>query len=631
MKEETLESYELIVDYVPVKIIIMRSEKEFVPIYKIEMPKIRKGTETLLKHIRESIVASYSIGRKDVLDVSKINELKKTFFKNIVGMISKEVPTLTEEQQQILAGTLIHDMLGLGDIEVLIADVNLEEIVINNAKEPVWVYHKKFGWLKSDIHLDNDEEIYNYSAKVGRGVGKDITTLSPLMDAHLMTGDRVNSTLFPISTKGNTITIRKFRRNPWTVTELISNNTLTPDVAAFLWIAVEYEISIIISGGTASGKSSFLAALLTFIPPNQRIVSIEETRELQLPKFLHWIPLSTRGSNPEGKGEVTMLDLLVNSLRMRPDRIIVGEVRRQEEAEVMFEAMHTGHSVYATVHADTAEQTTRRMTSPPINLPIEEIETLPLVAVMFRHRRKGIRRLFQIAEIISTNKDTNETQINILYRWRPNDDKIVGVSESIRLVNELRLHTGMESDDLERELVVRVKILNWMAKQGIFELNDVGKVISEFYFDRDKIINMAKNNASAKELLQHVKRFEMPKEIREGFSRDKTGRYACKTCGNRFDNHLKMRAHIKSKHTFSEKQVKNRKEGLANKKKTAKKHSEKRVKKTGIVKREESKKHKKVNERKKRIISKTKQNSEKTVIEAADSLLSEISKGGFRK
>ena len=199
-------------------------------------------------------------------------------------------------------------------------------------------------------------------------IGKQITVLDPLLDAHLLSGDRVNSTLFPISTKGNTITIRKFRRDPWTVTDLISNKTVSSEVMATIWEAIQYEMSVVFSGGTASGKTTILGVSMPFIPPNHRIISIEDTREIFLPEYLHWVPLTTREPNPEGKGEVTMLDLLVNSLRMRPDRIVVGEIRRKEEAEVLFEAMHTGHSAYTTVHANTADETIRRLTNPPIEI-----------------------------------------------------------------------------------------------------------------------------------------------------------------------------------------------------------------------------------------------------------------------
>jgi flagellar protein FlaI len=204
----------------------------------------------------------------------------------------------------------------------------------------------------------------------------------------------VNAILYPISTKGNTITIRKFARDPYTIVDLINIKTCDIETAVLVWLAIEYEMNVLISGGTASGKTSFLNACMPFIPPNHRVISVEDTRELMLPDFLYWTPLVKRTANPEGKGEVSMLDLLVNSLRMRPDRIILGEMRRQEEAMVLFEAMHTGHSVYATLHADSSAETISRLTNPPLSIPHNLLKAVNLNVVMFRDRRR-IRRVLK--------------------------------------------------------------------------------------------------------------------------------------------------------------------------------------------------------------------------------------------
>ncbi|PSH00828.1 MAG: CpaF family protein, partial [Nanohaloarchaea archaeon SW_7_46_7] len=218
----------------------------------------------------------------------------------------------------------------------------------------------------------------------------------------------VNSTIQPISTHGNTITIRKFARDPWTVIDFIKNGTINKEVAAFLWLCLQYELSVLVSGGTGAGKTSLLNILMPFIPPSQRIISIEDTREVQLPEFLHWVPLTTREANPEGKGEISMLDLLVNSLRMRPDRILVGEIRKKRQAEVLFEAMHTGHSVYSTIHADTAEQTVQRLLNPPIDVAEQMVKSVDVNVVMFRERRRNFRRVFQVAEVTKSGYKRGE-------------------------------------------------------------------------------------------------------------------------------------------------------------------------------------------------------------------------------
>jgi len=191
-----------------------------------------------------------------------------------------------------------------------------------------------------------------------------------------------------------------------------------------------------------------------------------------------------------------MLDLLVNALRMRPDRIIVGEIRRQREAEVMFEGMHTGHSVYTTVHANTADETIGRLTNPPINIPTSMLDTVHLNVVMFRNRRLGVRRILQVSEfILQKSGSKNDTvSSNTLYRWRGIEDKIVKDNESIRLMDELGLHTGLSRDEIDAELSEKKQILDWMVKQQIKDVNDVGTVVAQYYKDKTVVLDAVKKN-----------------------------------------------------------------------------------------------------------------------------------------
>jgi len=479
------------------EVVIERAAKEFVPVYVLKVPEIQPATLALMDQVREKILAEVAIKTAELLEPKAFEDLKVKFYERSYELLRRELANETEEVWEFLAGMLVHEMLGLGKIELLVADGDLEDIVINSAEEPMWVYHKKYGWLKTNVFVESEAQIQNYAAIIGRRVGRQITTLSPLMDAHMTTGDRVNATLFPISTFGNTISIRKFRRKPWVITDVLENKTVTLDIAALLWLAIQYETNIIFSGGTASGKTTFLNVLMPFIPPNQRIISIEDTREIQLPRFLHWVPLTTREPNPEGKGEVSMLNLLVNSLRMRPDRIIVGEIRRGDQAEVLFEAMHTGHSVYATLHADTAEQTYRRMINPPINVPEPLLEALHLITVAFRDRRRGIRRIFQIAEVVpALRAGEAKPFINVLYRWSPVRDTIVKVKDSIRILDELKLHTGMTDQEFRRDLHEKKEILKWMSKKNVHTVDGIGKIVVEYYFDPDKVMSVVRKNES---------------------------------------------------------------------------------------------------------------------------------------
>ncbi|MEA3255653.1 MAG: ATPase, T2SS/T4P/T4SS family [Candidatus Altiarchaeota archaeon] len=494
-----IEEYEITSDDVKTRIEIV--EKEYIPFYKLIIPEVDVATKALLDDIKERLIGVVDMSVSDVLDSELMGELKKEFGKDANMLLTKELPKLNRVVKDHFILNLIHELLGLGDIEFLLDDENIEEVVINSTEEPVRIYHKKYGWLRTNITPDSEGQILNYANTIARRVGRNITTLTPLLDAPLVTGDRVNATLNPISTKGNTITIRKFARDPWTVTDFIQNKTVSSEILALIWIAIQYELNILISGGTGSGKTSFLNICMPFIPPNHRIISIEDTRELQLPKFLYWCPLTTREPNPEGKGEVTMLDLLINSLRMRPDRIIMGEIRKKREAEVLFEAMHTGHSVYSTLHADTCAQTITRLTNPPINIPESMLDSVHLNIVMFRDRKSGIRRAFEVGEFVPKYGGELKFKPNIIYRWDPKTDSMKAVTDDVALYGIIGSHTGFSVDDVKNEIEMKKKILEWLVKNNIRQAENVGKIMNRYYVDKETVLDVVNNDRSPKGLV----------------------------------------------------------------------------------------------------------------------------------
>ncbi len=488
--DKILETYEIEVDKAKVSVEIKKNSRGI--LYNLYLQEINPATASLLDEVRNELVTVTTIGMKEIIDPKAFNEIKKRFMQEAETILREKVPTINQDMKEFLVGRLMQEMLGLGEIEFLINDANLEEVVIPSSKKPIRVYHKKYGWLITNINVEKEEEIINYSNIIARRVGRQINILTPLLDAHLISGDRVNSILYPISTDGNTITIRKFARDPYTIIDLINNKTISLDVAVLLWLGIEYEMNILISGGTASGKTVLLNSCMPFIPPNHRIITVEDTRELMLPEFLYWCPLVTRSKNPEGKGEVSMLDLLINSLRMRPDRIVLGEMRRQEEAMVLFEAMHTGHSVYATLHADSAAETIDRLINPPLNVPPNMLKTVNLNVVVFRDRKKGIRRVFQVAEFEITN---NTVTTNILYRWVPEEDTIIKHSESSRFFEDILRNTGMSEKELKKDLDDKKKILSFLIENKIRNLNDLGKIMNLYYINKvDLLENISRNN-----------------------------------------------------------------------------------------------------------------------------------------
>ena len=494
--KKLIESYDIEADKVKAKVNIWKTLEENVPVYEIILPVFGQATEAMISELIVSLSEKVPMDIEGVSDPEQVQVIKNKFFNETKEVVSERLPELHNEDRELLSGILLHKMFGLGFIDVVMSDNWLEELVVNGPRHPLSIYHRKHGWCKTTKTLESEEEIYNLSSQIGRKVGREINTLNPLMDAHLLSGDRVASTLFPISTGGNTITIRRFARNPWTPISFMDpkNRVLSVEMGAFIWQTMQYELNLLIAGGTASGKTSMLNSVCSFIPPTQRIISIEDTREITLPKKLewNWVPLTSRNPNPEGKGEVTMLDLMVASLRMRPDRLIVGEVRRREQAETMFEAMHTGHSVYTTIHADTVEQTKRRLLEPPIKIPKAEIEALQLVLVQYRDRRKGIRRSLELAEILT--QSSKELEINYLFRWQPRTDTFEKVNDSIRVFEDLNLHTGLTTDEITKEISEKEKILSWMIKHKVNDINDVGKIMSSYYEDKNQVVNASTKN-----------------------------------------------------------------------------------------------------------------------------------------
>ncbi len=470
-----LDSYKLNLNNTLIDVSIEFPNQETCPRYNVSITNMSNTTKIILEKIREEFISKVGIGVIELSESGGIEKIKTEFKKEIAELLRKYFPNSDKRTKDMLINYVIEQNLGLGHLEILLRDKDIEEIVVNSSKEPVWVYHRKYAWLKTNIIIPTEQRIRHFATMIGRDVNKEITLLNPLMDAHLLTGDRVNATLEPISTDGNTITIRKFAAEPWTVVDFIKNGTFDLKSAAIIWLCVQNELPILLSGGTGSGKTSTLNVLSSFLPPNQRVISIEDTRELQLPKTLHWVPLETRLPNPEGKGGVTMLDLIINCLRMRPDRILMGEIRRKKEAEVLFEAMHTGHSVYGTFHANNAEETITRLTNPPIDIPKLVIPALSAVLVMNRNRRTNVRRLLQFAEIMPNGDPNIVLELDVVH------NRINQVGEFKVINKTLRLFTGMSDQDIKENLREKEKILSWLVTNNVHDLDKIGLMMSRYY------------------------------------------------------------------------------------------------------------------------------------------------------
>ncbi len=502
IKEDVIETYSLVADNVRADISIIVKGKSRM-YYHANILRPSEAVHALIDEIKKELVLDVSLAGREITDVRAMAVLKKKFAKTIREIIDKNFPSLEEEEKKYLTGRILHETLGLGDLEILFADPELEEIIINSSQEPVWVYHKRHGWLQTNIWVESEDQIRNYANTMARRVGRQINTLNPLLDAHLITRDRANAVLYPIANKGHTITIRKFTRSPWTCTDFINNNTVSSEAMALIWLLMQYEMNIIFSGGTASGKTSFMGVTMPFIPPNQRIITIEDTRELQLPDALFWTPLTTREPNAEGRGGVTMLDLLVNALRMRPDRIILGEIREKRQAEVLFEAMHTGHSVYATLHANTADETLRRLTNPPLSIPPIMVKGIHLNVVLFRDRARGLRRVMQLAEYVETGSGSS-LSTRLIYRWKPSTDTLVRHAEEAKIFEDLSRITGLTMREIDEEIEKKKMILEWMVLEDVTTIEKVGRVMDLYYMHPEMVEEIAQKGRPYSEIEEYV-------------------------------------------------------------------------------------------------------------------------------
>jgi len=466
---------------------IYKDPSEPILLYEIPVPHYKGGEKTLIDSL---VQIAIGVMPPDVASLSD-EEKRRRYYNKVLEIIEK-TPELNVpvHAKDFYASAVVREMAGYSLIDPLVADDRLEEIMIIGPGKPVYVFHRKYEMMKTNIVFYEDEDVRNLIERIGRAVGRRIDTQVPMIDARLPDGTRVNATIPPSSIDGSTLTLRKFRHDPLSIVDLINFNTLDVETAALLWIATDglgaYPANILVSGGTASGKTTSLNVLCSFVPNSERVVTIEDTAELDLP-LEHWVRLEVRPASLEGTGEITMNDLVKNSIRMRPDRIIVGEIRG-EEGYTMFNAMNTGHrGVMGTVHANSAQETLVRLASPPISVPNIMISSLNIVLMQHRihDRRLGtLRRITEIAEIVSS--DPNKPEIQVIYSWDPVKDKLYATGLQSFFIDALKRYTGLDDAGIQKELDERKSVLRKLAQSGIRDTVEVCKV-TQSYVSRRKL------------------------------------------------------------------------------------------------------------------------------------------------
>jgi len=460
-------------------------------VYKIIEPELSKKEEELLKKISDALIELIEVSLSGIKNESKAISYLETQVNKVLKQFGLSISPVLYVK---LMYYIYRNFVGLNEIEPLMQDPNIEDISCDGLGTPIYIIHRKYGSLKTNIVFKDLERLRALVVKLSERCGRYISYAEPILAGTLPDGSRVSATIAgDIATKGPTFTIRKFGLKPLSPIDQIELKTASPEMMAYFWYLVEHGASMLIVGGVSTGKTSFLNSIAMFIPPEAKIVSIEDTRELRFPHE-HWIPgLARVGFGvplPTGQkyGEVTLFDLLKESFRQNPDYVVVGEVRG-EETYVMFQGMSSGHPSLSTFHAGSLPTVIKRLTTPPINLSPMLIESLDVIVIMTHAREKGksARRVREVYEIVSVDPKTDEINTNLVFRWDPVTDTFKKVNDSVK-IEKFASATGARLEDALKEIERRKKIIEWMYKNGIKDFSDVTKLINEYYKEPEKVL-----------------------------------------------------------------------------------------------------------------------------------------------
>jgi flagellar protein FlaI len=469
---------------------IFWDEKNSRYVYEVVEPPLSPKLKELMNKLKELLEQKLEV------DFSKLGatEAREYIKGQVSNLLQYFKVQITPEEREILDYYINRDFIGLGRIEPLMQDPNIEDISCDGVNLPLFVYHRDptLGSIVTNVVFPSSEELDSFIIRLAQLCGKAISVAEPLVDGTLPDGSRLQATLATdIARKGSNFTIRKFTEEPLTPVHLMNYGTVDAKTLAFLWLAVDYGRSILISGGTATGKTSLLNVLSLFIRPEKKIVSIEDTAEIRLP-HPHWVPTVARTVIGKGeRGEIDLFDLLRESLRQRPDYIVVGEVRGRE-AYILFQQISTGHPSLATVHAEDMNKLFDRLTTQPIALPPALVASLDLIVflVRARYREKFVRRVSEVVEVVGFDFETQRPIVNTVLKWNSFTDKFDVQGKSVTL-KKISKAFGIPEQEIIDELQRRMLVLEWMKKRNITDYRSVYQVINLYYTSPNRVLAVA--------------------------------------------------------------------------------------------------------------------------------------------
>ena len=475
---------------------IVEDEKNEVK-YSLLEPTLTELDKQLLSELKNILWDELSINTKSFKNEQETEEfLKYKILETAIKYrINVDGNTLGKYQYYIT-----RDFLGFGKIDGIMRDENIEDVSCDGTNSPVFVWHRKYESIPSNVTFETPQELENFVFKLAYLCGRHISIAQPILDGTLSDGSRAQVTYgTEVTPKGSTFTIRKFKKTPLTIIDLIIYKALSPEIAAYYWFLIENRHSVMIGGDIGGGKTSMLNAISLFIRPTLKIVSIEDTQEIRLP-HKNWEMMVTRqglgtGAGAVGEsgiGSISMFDLLRAALRQRPDFIIVGEIRG-EEAYALFQAMATGHLGLTTIHAENVQGVLHRLTTKPMNIPSTQVENLNAISIVRRLvvNNVSLRRTISVSEMVGWDREKNDFTIQDIFRWDTEKDIYVKIGRS-PLLDRIATQWGYSSEEIDQELQMRQTILEYMVKKHLRSYEEVSQLVLDYFSDPQLIYRKAK-------------------------------------------------------------------------------------------------------------------------------------------
>lgn len=469
-------------------IAILYNDEESAHQYQVVEPHLsdfeHRLLEVMLRDLRDILIHSEAEWEDE--DGEPIEDTGRVFQRAMVDLLDQYGLEIDPAAFYRVFYYVWRTYAGFGKLDPIMKDTRIEDISADGYNIPIYIYHEQYQNMASNVVYD-EPELDSFIIRLSQEAGKNISLEKPYVSGTIGDGSRIELTYGEEVTRhGSTFTIRKFAEEPYTPIDLINYGTFSIEQMAYLWLAIENNKSLIFAGGTASGKTTSLNAVSMFLPPRSKVVTIEDTPEINL-SHENWVPAVTR-EGPSIETEIDMFTLLRSSLRQRPEYIIVGEVRG-DEALTLFQAMNTGHTTYSTIHAESIQTVIRRLENPPIEVPRAMIGALDIISVQLLTRvdQNRVRRTDTLVEITGIDERTGDINFVELFEWDATSDDI-GRTGNSTVLNDIADEQGLRISDLRSELQNRERVLRYLQAQEVTGYRDFTQLIHEYYAAPDRVL-----------------------------------------------------------------------------------------------------------------------------------------------